>query len=351
MPEREALLAAAEAALASGSVWPAIQRFEKAAMLLHAADTEMGLVRAWMQAGEYRRALAFSAHTSGAHRDAPDAAALYAWILRLGGQTAHAQKTLNEALQSNPDNPVLDAVRKAFLAPDPVASAPMLALPHRMAPQPTMQDGVDQPPPALAQLLSSGILMDQGRRALVPNAALKGRRQLWVRNGLGRTSAAQVEATPKAPDGSVLAVLRLSSPLDVQTTPWAPRDPFAGSPGFTVAYAPDTSATPAWPRLQQGFFGSLQGNFGARRLGIPLGAGANGAAVFDHAGRLAGIATSNTDGATLLLPVSLLRVALRDTPAPTTAMPQPVDASGTRMPIDEGYERAMAVTLQIIGLP
>ncbi len=351
MAAREALLEAAETALARGMVAPAILGFEKAAMLLHAADSEMGLVRAWMQAGEYRRALAFSAHTSGAHRDAPDAAALYAWTLRLGGQTDFARKVLDEALQSAPDNAVLEAVHQALGSAAPTASELMLALPHRMAPQSTMQDDRAQPPPAAARLLSSGILLDQGRRALVPITIVDGMRQLWVRNGLGRTSAAVVEATPQAPDGTVLAVLRLSSPLQVETTPWAERDPFAGSPGFSVAYAAGSAATAAWPWLHQGFFGSLQGSLGARRLGIPLPANANGAAVFDSLGRLAGIAVNDTNSKPLLVPVSLLRVALRDTLEPTAPVPQPAKATGARMPIDEGYERAMGVTLQVIGLP
>ena len=82
MKERAALLDAAEAALARGDTEAALAGFERAAGMLHAPDTEMGLVRSQMQAGQYRRALAFAAHTAGAHLEAPAASALYAWLLR-----------------------------------------------------------------------------------------------------------------------------------------------------------------------------------------------------------------------------------------------------------------------------
>lgn len=68
--ERSALLAQGESALARGDVGNALAAFERAALMLHAADTEMALVRTYMQAGEYRRAVSFSAHTAGAHRQA-----------------------------------------------------------------------------------------------------------------------------------------------------------------------------------------------------------------------------------------------------------------------------------------
>ena len=60
--------------------------------MLHAPDTEAAQVRAHMQAGDYRRALAFGAHAASAHRrDWPAGTALYAWLLQAGGQAAAAR--------------------------------------------------------------------------------------------------------------------------------------------------------------------------------------------------------------------------------------------------------------------
>jgi len=57
-----------EAKLAAGDASGAQQAFEAATQIVHAADVELGLVRSYMQAGDYRRALSFSAHAAGAHR-------------------------------------------------------------------------------------------------------------------------------------------------------------------------------------------------------------------------------------------------------------------------------------------
>ncbi|MEO6321243.1 MAG: hypothetical protein ABIR56_11215 [Polaromonas sp.] len=76
----------------------ALAAFDRAALILHAADTEMALVRSHMQSGDYRRALVFGAHTAGAHLDVLGGAALYAWLLHLGGRGEIAQRLVGQAL-------------------------------------------------------------------------------------------------------------------------------------------------------------------------------------------------------------------------------------------------------------
>ena len=76
MAERSALLARGEALLADGDTAAATLQLDRAAMMLHAPDTEMALVRAYLQAGDYRRALTFCAHTAGAHRETVASSAL-----------------------------------------------------------------------------------------------------------------------------------------------------------------------------------------------------------------------------------------------------------------------------------
>ncbi len=90
--ERESPLARGEEALARGDVQHALAAFDRAESMRHAADTEMSLVRAHMQAGEYRRALAFAAHMAGAHRDVSASAVLYARLLTIGGQGVAARR-------------------------------------------------------------------------------------------------------------------------------------------------------------------------------------------------------------------------------------------------------------------
>jgi tetratricopeptide (TPR) repeat protein len=154
MPERAALLQLAEAALQRGDSAAAVDHFDRAALMLHAPDTEMGLVRAYMQAGEYRRALAFCAYTTGAHREAAAPGALYAWLLQAGGQHEFAKRTLSEALGRHATDPVLLQTQSALDSAQPTAGPLLASGPHRLAPFAVMQAGqADVPVSALRAAL------------------------------------------------------------------------------------------------------------------------------------------------------------------------------------------------------
>ena len=356
MEARSALLVSAEAALARGDTVAATDALDRAAMMLHAPDTELGLVRAYMQAGQYRRALAFCAHTSGAHLESAAAGALYAWLLRVGGQDAFAQRVLDGTLQRSPQDPVPLEVRRAFAAPLPVAAGPLLQTPHRMAPLAVMEGGQAAIPDA-ARVISSAVLIGDGTLALVPNAAVRlaPAGTLWVRNGLGRTTRARVDAGMPALAALGVAVLRLDAALDATASQAvAPRDPFAGSPGFALQYAESGAAVPAWPWLSQGFFGSFQGGTGLRRLGIPVADGPQGGPVLDAQGRLAGMALPAPDREVLMLPAARWQVLLETAAAPASPS-EPGAAASARppgaLPADEAYESGLRLALQVIALP
>ena len=346
---RSELLARAEAELAHGDAVAASDTFERAAMMLHAADTEMGLVRSYMQSGQYARALAFCAHTAGVHRESPAAGALYAWLLRAGGQSAFADRTLRQSLERAPRDAVVLATQRAFANALPVAAPELLQAPQRMAPQAVMLGGQPEVP-AAARTVGSAVLAGRGALALVPLATLRdaGGQGLWVRNGLGQTTRAQLQ-----PDAELkamgIAMLRLDLPLDgsdaLQT---APREPFAGSPGFAVQYAAQQDATAAWPWLTLGFFGAMpsQGG-GARSLGIDLAGGPHGGPVFDAQGRLAGLALPGADGEALLVPA----LRWQDTPAGSQAPVATATAAARAAPTEQVYESALRVALQVIALP
>ncbi|HEX6708325.1 MAG TPA: tetratricopeptide repeat protein [Albitalea sp.] len=324
---RDALLAAAEAALARGDAGAAIEAFDKAALMQHAPDTEMGLVRAYLQQGEYRRALAFCAHTAGAHREAPAASALYAWLLAAGGQAVFARRVLDEAAARAPGDAVLAEARRQLASALPVTTPALRRLPHRLAPQPVALAGLV---PDTARVAASGVLLPGGRQALVPLGALEHRVEaVWLRNGLGVTSPGRIQ---RRLDGLGVALVTLDAAMaPAEGAGPAPRDPFAGSPGFVVSFAPSTDASPAWPWLHQGFVGA------GRRLGIELPAGASGGAVFDAAGRWTGVAP----GGDAMLGIDRLREALGD------AMPVAVDGVA-RVPVDVIYERSLRIVMQVI---
>ncbi len=358
MDARAALLQRAEAELARGDAAAASETFERAAMMLHAPDTEMGLVRSYMQAGQYRRALAFCAHTAGVHREAPAAGALYAWLLRAGGQNAFAARTLDETLQRAPQDAVALQTRRAFAATAlPVTTAPLLQTPHRMAPQPVMLGGQSDVAPG-ARAVASGVLIGNGTLALVPKAALGASppAQIWVRNGLGQTTRAQrLQSPADALNALGVALLHLEVPLEPAPASGGPapaREPFAGSPGFAIQYASDTASAAAWPWLSQGFFGPLPAQHQTPRpLGIELAPGPYGGPVFDSQGRLVGMALPGPQGEAQMLS------AARWQSLPGMPPPSPVqDEAASRpprgtAPADEVYESGLRVALQVIALP
>jgi hypothetical protein len=332
MQERARLLAEGEGALARLEVDGALRSFERAAALAHAADTELGLVRTYMQGGEYRRAVAFVAHTATAHRDAPGGAALYAWLLKSGGYPDHALRMLGEAEQRFPADPLLQRVRQ-LLGAGSTPDGALLDPPARLAPYgPTTL-------PAAARVASSAVLLDGGR-ALVPASALKTGGRFWVRDGLGRL----VQATPeRGGTAKGVVTLRLKPELPPVEYPIAPRDAFPGSPAFLVEYMASPTAQPAWPVLSSGFLGAAAGAAGDRELGLDIAAGPRGGPVFDAAGRFIGMALPAGKGPGVLVPAS--RLVLRAQPNATQ------DAVAGRVSVDEIYERALRISLQLISAP
>lgn len=329
--KRAQLLARGESALLKMNVEAAITAFDEAAGILHAADTEMGLVRAYMQGGEYRRAIAFVAHTAQAHREVPGAAALYAWLLYVGGHGPDAKRILSAAEKLFPTDAALIMTQRQLNSGAPIATGPLLKTPARLAPF-----GPAPGLPAASRVVGSGVLVDGGKRALVPLSTVNKANTVWLRDGLGRFSRGTVASR----DGGPLAVVHLSNPIATGLgSTFATGDPFPGSPAFTVEYVATSDATPRWPLLTAGFIGRATSD-GQRYLGIELPAGQRGGPVFNVAGQLTGIAVSSGDGVDVLLPIS----GLRDFIGPVITAPV-----GQRMPVDQIYELALRITVQVIA--
>ena len=340
-PQRVALMARAQAELQRGEAVSALDDFERAAMMLHAADAELGLIRAAMQDGQYRRALAFCAHTAGEHDDTSDGAALYAWLLRIGGQDAPSERVMAELRGHAAGDELTREVDAALAVSPPVATTPLLLAPlHRMAPWPVAGDGVAPPPDA--RLASNAVLLDDGATALVPAAAVTAvAGRVWVRNGLGESTEATREVDEPALAARGLARLRLHARLPVgDAHPSGGRAPFAGSAGYAVQYG--ATASPAWPALAQGFLGGLIGDSDWRRLGFAADAGAP---VLDAQGSVVGIVVGTSNGQSAWLPLAVLQ------PMPAAAFAgaprEPAAARGLTAP-DAIYESGLRRALQVL---
>lgn len=335
--ERQHMLNEGEAALQRGEAAQALDWFERAGLVQHEADAEIGMIRAMMQAGHYRRALTLAAHTAGAHPASAAGNAMYAGLLFVGGQVQVAQRLLDQAQARLPEEPLLIAMQ-AQLQQGAMLDAPLMTQPVRFAPY--SPDSAKLPRDAV--VAGSGVLVDGARRVLVERTAVRGARAIWVRNGIGRVTAASVM---REQADEVIAQLELTQPLDAVAAATALRDPFPGSPGFMVEFTTDQSLVLAWPVMRVGFIGTPAGTPGIYRLGIDAPRGKRGGAVFDTAGRLIGIALSDTGAGDTIVLGSRLRQLAGSALAPGTSQ-----ATQERLPVDEIYERGMATTVQILIL-
>lgn len=337
--ERQRLLQQGESRLIRGEALEAEPLFDRAASMLHAADTEMALVRTYMQLGQYRRALAFCAHTAGVHRDVVAAAALYVWLLHIGGQHGVAAQRLAEAEKSYPSEPVLAAVRTATSSAWPVALGLLRTAPWRMAPY-AVASGPHVP--AGARVVGTATLLPDGRHALAPVQALApGSASCWLRSGLGQSAAAQ--RAGNLPELG-LQLLALDTPLASGTAiALAARDPFAGQPGYTAEFSPADDAEPAWPLQRLGFLGAVGREPGTRRLGLDLPPGPRGGPVLDSTGQWVGVAVPSTplSPAPGMVQASELRAALGDRLGPPAA-------PSSRVAPDLAYEQGMRLALQLM---
>lgn len=328
-------IATAETQLSQGRAVEAAQGFDRAANSEHAADIEAGLVRSYLQNGEFRRALAFASHTAGAHRDKSVGTALYAWLLHMSGQREFGQRLLQQARERLPQDALLAEVESQLGSSAPQVTRTMLAAPARLAPYPAGESV-----PGAARLVASGVLVDDGRGAVVPAWAMEGVQQVWLRNGSGRTWPARLQQ--RLGSLPLVLVTLQGAAEDAPALKAVARDAFPGSPGYAVAYTGHDEASPAWPWLRPGFLGNLDAASGQRRLGIELPSNAlPGGPVFDTAGRLVGLSSAGGG----LLPVSALQAEL-----PGLFAAAPAEGPAARVPTDELYERAMKATLQVIVL-
>jgi tetratricopeptide (TPR) repeat protein len=335
-PDIAPVLAEGEQLLAAGDGAGAEAAFDRAAAVAHEPAIEISLMRAYMQRGDYRRALAFGAHAAGAHGEEPAASALYAWLLASGGQQQVAHRLIDSALAANREDMILRTAAERLAERMPTAGAPLLVPPARFAPY---SSGAA----AAGSVAATATLSADGSRALAPGTAVPENSAIWLRNGLGEAVAARVERR-FAVEGIELALLVLEEPLPApagQTA--AARAPFAGSVGYAVEYAAHEGGEAAWPWLELGFFGPSVGADALPALGIDLRPGPRGGPAFDDAGRIVGVATRAADGSDRLVPVATLPEDVRPLlGAPSFGAPTP------RTALDLTYERALLVALQLI---
>jgi hypothetical protein len=272
--EVKALLINAEALLKKLDGTAALNLFEQAAQIVHSSEVEVGIVRAHLQAGQFQRAISFGAHASGAHLDEAAPSLLYVHLLKISGQTAHAEKLLN-------------ACRLRF------GDAGLKSVKVKLSPY---FDEIGLP--AQAKMLGSGLRLPNDQGVAVPFSMLRGIKKFWVRLGSGVLAIAMPKRTYGTDGLAILRVENLPNPPTVEPLIIARKAVFPGSVAFVMQF--EQQLPLSWPLLVPGFIGepstntssnaSLTERKGRRFVAIPSKVPMrSGATVFDQTGMAIGL--------------------------------------------------------------
>jgi hypothetical protein len=361
----ERLMLSAEAALARGEAVESVSSFEHAASFFdEVPDAEIGQVRALLQSGEYRLALATAyrlvgehgqLHTdvpqrTGRHMGALDTQALLAWLMFIGGQQQAAHKQLDGLLGKYPDSPALRDVRARMRA---VAGERVYARPSDLALRldPYVYGAPLTPDAGQLHARASGVILADGRIMTSISALPAGMNTLWVRNGLGQIRSASLEHIDQA---SGLVVLRPAEPFSA--VPGVRVDPqmrvFPGSPCYVVEFPLPGMEQPSWPVLWAGFLGRANPQSGHIDLLLDLPAGSRGGAAFDSYGRLLGfVPPSDRLSAGLgkktdrIVPVTAMSALLSSGNEAAGGTADPAQ----RLTMETVYELAMSAMVTVLG--
>ena len=108
-------LAAAQEALDRGDGARAVEMFEALAGQAESLEAELGIVRAALRAGDYRRAVATANLVAAEHKDAAEPAALLAYIADRVARTNDALTLLDKLQRAHPDDWLPVAARAEIL--------------------------------------------------------------------------------------------------------------------------------------------------------------------------------------------------------------------------------------------
>lgn len=105
--EANKLIDRAKNVLIQGKTQLATELYEQAAGMGEFPEAELGMVRSYLQAGEFRKAISFANVVAVEHRDVRETAAFLAYLEDREGHTSQALTKLKDALKQSPDNVAL----------------------------------------------------------------------------------------------------------------------------------------------------------------------------------------------------------------------------------------------------
>jgi hypothetical protein len=345
----------ARRALAAGDAARSVTIYETLTRQGESLEAEIGLVRASLQAGEFRKAVSWATLTAGEHTESSEAVALLAYLHDRAGYTELAIKTLKQLLTDKPNDPTATAALATVLMDRGGKVSTADAAASRKWPRPAFEEI----PVGKRHVLAggNGIIVDGGQHVLTYSAVLPSAASaIYVRNGLGKVRVAVRE--PGESQGSLVR-LKLAEPYPAN---WAiPKDQIAAPDGtrFCFVFGYSASANPAgsYPAISPGIvFRADAGTGGLMQITSALGAGYIGSPVFDPRGRLVGLSVGTgaitIGGENLRSRVGAGQFAVR-TVAAQPASGAPARPSGPMPPmpaVEALYERLVPSIVQIVSV-
>ena len=348
-------LESARRALAAGDAAAAVEIYDSLTQQGESLEAEIGLVRASLQAGQFRKAISSATVTASEHTESSEAVALLAYVHDRAGYTEQALKALKQLRADRPDDLIASAALATVLMDrgGKVSAADQAA--SRKWPRPAFQEF----PIGKARVLAggNGVVVDGGQHVLTYSAVLpKAAKSIYVRNGLGKVRRVVRESGDQRGE---LVRLKITEPYPAS---WAlANDQIVSADGarFCFAFGYSASASPegSFPAISPGtVFRADAGVGGLMQVTTAQGAGNIGSPVFDPRGRLLGLTVGPGDipigGENLRSRLGAGQFALRVIP------PDPVKGPITyptgKMPpmpaVEELYERLMPSVVQIISV-
>jgi hypothetical protein len=347
-------LEAAKRAMTAGDPAKAAEIYETLTRQGESLEAEMGLTRATLAAGQFRKATSWATLVAGEHTDSSEAIALLAYIHDRAGYTEQALGTLKQLRTDRPKDPIAAAALATVMIDRGAKVSAAETAASRNWPRPLFGDI----PLAKDRVLAAGngVIVEGGQYVLTYSAVLPaGNAALYVRNGLGKVRRAERVAGEQ--HGGLLR-LKLTEPYPAK---WAiPKDQIVSPDGvrfcFAFGYGASNDLEGSYPAVSPGLvFRADAGTGGLMQITSALGAGHIGAPIFDPRGRLVGLSVGTgairIGGENIRSRVGSGNFAIRlIAPQPATeAAPKPSGPMPAMPPIEELYERLQPSVVQIIA--
>ncbi len=271
--------------LISGKTDDARAILDNAAGHFHAVEIELGQIQTLMQVGEYRHALSAAAHTQSEHTDSQDAVIFYAWLLAIAGHFPQATQLLENHLQDHPQQSSVQTTLTQLKS-------------HQLNSETINTSNAIQLSPFISNskknnnlFLTSGLLVDKGRKILVLKNSLGDYKHFDVRLNNGQINDAIKDETFI---DDQFALLNLSTPTPFSTSVKLNHQPTSmGKPIYWIGFMKNSLHKTEWPFLKTDVLGTPstnENNFSIHFTGIETGG-----LVFNANGELIGLSQSFID--------------------------------------------------------